>query len=107
MAHTVEITKENFSSLVLQAKTPVLIDFWASWCGPCKMIAPVIEELAQDFDGKITVGKINVDEQAELAAQYGIMSIPSIFLFKNGQVAERVVGVRLKAELENLIQKAL
>lgn len=107
MAHTVEITKENFNTLVLQSSTPVLVDFWASWCGPCKMIAPVIDELAQDFDGKITVGKINVDEQAELAAQYGIMSIPSIFLFKNGQVAERLVGVRPKAELEKLIQNVL
>ncbi len=107
MAHTLEITDENFETQVLQAKTPVLVDFWASWCGPCRMLAPVIDELAQEFDGKLTVGKINVDEQGALAAQYGIMSIPSVFLFQNGQVIERLVGVRPKAELTELIQKAL
>lgn len=107
MAHTLEITAENFETQVLQAKTPVLVDFWASWCGPCRMLAPVIDELAQEFDGKLTVGKINVDEQGALAAQYGIMSIPSVFLFQNGQVIERLVGVRPKAELMELIQKAL
>ncbi len=107
MAHTLEITAENFETQVLQAKTPVLVDFWASWCGPCRMLAPVIDELAQEFDGKLTVGKINVDEQGALAAQYGIMSIPSVFLFQNGQVIERLVGVRPKAELTELIQKAL
>ena len=107
MAHTLEITAENFETQVLQAKTPVLVDFWASWCGPCRMLAPVIDELAQEFDGKLTVGKINVDEQGALAAQYGIMSIPSVFLFQNGQVIERLVGVRPKAELMDLIQKAL
>ncbi len=107
MAHTLEITAENFETQVLQAKTPVLVDFWASWCGPCRMLAPVIDELAQEFDGKLTVGKINVDEQGALAAQYGIMSIPSVFLFQNGQVIERLVGVRPKAELTELIQKVL
>ena len=107
MAHTLEITAENFETQVLQAKTPVLVDFWASWCGPCRMLAPVIDELAQEFDGKLTVGNINVDEQGALAAQYGIMSIPSVFLFQNGQVIERLVGVRPKAELMELIQKAL
>ena len=107
MAHTLEITAENFETQVLQAKTPVLVDFWASWCGPCRMLAPVIDELAQEFDGKLTVGKINVDEQGALAAQYGIMSIPSVFLFQNGQVIERLVGVRPKAELTELIQTAL
>ena len=101
------LTSENFEDEVLKCEGKILVDFWATWCGPCRMLAPVIDELAQEFDGKLTVGKINVDEQGALAAQYGIMSIPSVFLFQNGQVIERLVGVRPKAELTELIQKVL
>ncbi len=93
------LTKENFDSEVLNSDMPVIVDFWASWCGPCKMLAPVIEELAKELDGKVKVGKVNVDEQNELAAKYQIMSIPTVLLFKNGEVAATSVGVRPKEQL--------
>jgi thioredoxin 1 len=96
----VEITTENFESEVLQSEVPVIVDFWAEWCMPCKMIAPVLEELAVEYDGKVTVGKLNVDEQADLAAQYNIISIPTLLVFKNGEVAEQHVGAAPKPKLE-------
>ena len=100
------ITKDNFNEVVNQDK-PVLVDFWASWCGPCRMVAPVIDELANDFDGKATVAKINVDEQRELAAQYKVMSIPTIILFKNGQAVDKVVGVKSKEDFSTMINNNL
>lgn len=93
------LTKENFDNEVLNSDMPVIVDFWASWCGPCKMLAPVIEELAKDLEGRVKVGKVNVDEQNELAAKYQIMSIPTVLLFKNGAVAATSVGVRPKEQL--------
>lgn len=93
------ITKENFENEVLKSDIPVLVDFWASWCGPCRMLAPTIEELAKEYEGKVKVGKINVDEQQELASKYGIMSIPTVLVFKNGNVAAQSVGFVPKEKL--------
>ena len=100
----ITITKENFVSEVLQSDIPVLVDFWATWCGPCRMIAPVIDQLANEYAGRVKIGKINVDEQGELAAQFGIVSIPTVKVFRGGQCTASLVGLRSKAELEALIR---
>ena len=101
----IELTSENFENEVLNAKTPVLVDFWASWCGPCKMVAPIIGELAGEYDGKAKVGMVNVDEQAELAMKYNIVSIPTVMLFNNGETAEKLVGAYSKDDYEDIIDK--
>lgn len=103
----VTLTQENFSQNVLQSQTPVLVDFWAEWCGPCKMIAPLLDELADEYDGKVKIGKINVDEQQSLAAQYGIRAIPTLLLFKQGQIAEQVVGAKSKRDLKASLDRAI
>jgi thioredoxin 1 len=103
----VNLTKDNFDQEVLHSDKPVLVDFWAQWCGPCRAVAPIIEELTDDYTGKVKVGKINVDEQGELAAQYRVMSIPTIMLFKDGQMADKVIGARSKDEFSKLIDKNL
>lgn len=94
MGKYVELTAENFEATVAQGVT--MVDFWAPWCGPCRMIAPVVEELAEDFEGKATIAKVNTDEQQELAVKFGIRSIPSILFFKDGQVADQMVGAASK-----------
>jgi thioredoxin 1 len=94
------LTQENFSSEVLQSMTPVLVDFWAEWCGPCKMIAPILEELADEYEGRLKIAKINIDEQQQLAAEYGIRAIPTLLLFDKGQVADQIVGQRSKRDLK-------
>ena len=99
-ANLVTLTQENFSSEVLSSPTPVLVDFWAEWCGPCKMIAPIIDELATEYDGKVKVGKVNIDDHQNLAAQFGIRAIPTRLVFKAGQVAEQVVGLKSKRDLK-------
>ena len=92
----ITITNENFDEVVMQAKQPVLVDFWATWCGPCRMLAPVIEELADEYDGRLIVGKIDVDECPDLAVEFGVSSIPMVALFRNGEIVETVVGYRPK-----------
>ena len=96
------ITKQNFKGEVLQSDLPVLVDFWAPWCGPCRMLAPVLEELEQDLGGKVKIGKVNVDEEMELAAQFQVASIPTLILFERGQAVRRTVGVQPKAKLAAL-----
>ena len=99
-----ELTAKNFKEEVLDSNKPVLVDFWATWCGPCRMIAPIIEEVANDYDGKIKVGKVNVDEQEELAVKYGISSIPTLLLFKNGEVAKKTLGYMPKDAVVKFIE---
>lgn len=101
------LDKDNFDQEVIQSDKPVLIDFWASWCGPCRAVAPVIDQLAEEFYGKAKVAKINVDEQNELASKYRIMSIPTVMLFKDGQVVEKLIGARSHEEFSKLIEKSL
>ena len=100
---TLKITKDNFESEVVNSNVPVLIDFWAAWCGPCKMIGPKIEELGAEVEGKAKVCKVNVDEEMSLAQKFGIMSIPTIVILKDGKEVNRVVGVRDKSELKSLL----
>lgn len=96
----VSLTQQNFASEVLQSPIPVLVDFWAEWCGPCKMIAPVLDELADEYEGKVKIGKVNIDEQQGVAAEYGIRAIPTLLLFDKGQVADQIVGLRSKRDLK-------
>lgn len=100
----INVTESNFDTEVLNANTPVLLDFWATWCGPCRMLAPVIEEIAKEYDGKIKVGKVNVDEEPRLANSFGIESIPTVLLFKNGKVENMSVGYRPKEEIVKMLK---
>lgn len=99
----VTITKENFKEVVLNSKQPVLIDFWASWCRPCQMQGPIVEQLASEVKGLAVVGKLNVDEQQELAAQYKVMSIPTLVVFKDGKIVDHAVGVHSKEDLRKML----
>lgn len=101
------ITKDNFEKEVLQSDKPVLVDFWAAWCGPCRMVAPVIDQIADEYAGRVKVGKINVDEQGELSEKYRIMSIPTLMVFKNGAIAESVMSARTKEALAAMLDKHL
>ncbi len=103
----VTLTQENFAQKVLQSPTPVLVDFWAEWCGPCKMIAPMLDELADEYSGKITIGKVNIDDHQSLAAEYGVRAIPTLLLFKQGQVAEQIVGARGKRDLKASLDRVV
>jgi thioredoxin 1 len=101
----VTLTDANFEQEVLQSPTPVLVDFWAEWCGPCKMLAPLLDDLASEYDGKVKVGKLNVEEHQRVATDYGVRAIPTLLIFKNGQVAEQVVGLRSKRDLKANLDK--
>lgn len=99
----IHFTDENFNTEVLASDIPVLVDFYADWCGPCKMLAPVIEALATEYEGKIKIGKLNVDNAGETAQKYGIMSIPTLLFFKNGEVVNKTIGVVAKSEIEQVL----
>jgi thioredoxin 1 len=99
MSATLTITDDSFENEVLNADKPVLVDFWAEWCGPCRMVGPIVEELAEEYDGKAKIGKVNVDEN-QIAMKYGIRSIPSLLIFKNGEVVDQIVGAVPKQQLK-------
>ncbi len=101
----VKLTDGNFKKEVLESDIPVLVDFWAAWCGPCLMVAPAVEQISKEYKGKIKVGKLNVDEARNTASSYGIMSIPTLALFKKGKVIDKVVGALSKSELEAVVKK--
>ena len=98
------LNKDNFESEVLKSDMPVLVDFWAAWCGPCKMLAPTIAELAEEYEGKVKVCKYNIDDDASVAIKYGIASIPTVLLFKDGDVANKTIGFVPKAEIEAMLK---
>ena len=107
MADVQELNEETFESAVLQNDKPVLVDFWAAWCGPCRMVTPIVEAIAARYDGKVNVAKVNVDEQSALATKYGIRSIPTLAVFKGGEVVERAVGVQTEDALAGILDKVL
>ncbi|MBT3217111.1 MAG: thioredoxin [Candidatus Marinimicrobia bacterium] len=102
-----ELKKDNFDVEVVQSEVPVLVDFWAEWCGPCKAIAPVVEEIATEYEGKVKVGKVNVDENQELSLQFGVRSIPTLLIFKDGKVANQVIGAVPKTNITQLLDQSI
>ena len=101
--NTIEFTSNNFENEVLNSSMPVLVDFWAEWCGPCKMLTPVIDELASEYAGKVSIGKLNVDENSDIASNYGIRSIPCLLFFKNGKVEKQIMGAVPKSEISEIL----
>ena len=107
MSKKLEFTDKNFQADVVSSTIPVLVDFWAPWCGPCKMVDPVVEEIAGEYEGKLKVGKLNTDDNREIAAKYGIMSIPTLMIFKGGEVVVRIVGAQPKRAIVEKIDEVL
>ena len=107
MSKPVTIEEGNFDLEVLQSKIPVLVDFWAQWCGPCRMVAPVVEELAEEYKGRISFGKVDVDQNPKIASQFGVMSIPTLILFKGGKPISNIVGFRPKEQLKQKLDEVL
>ncbi len=107
MADNLAVKGSDFDSQVLNSDVPVLVDFWAEWCGPCKAIGPSVEQIAQEYTGKAKVYKVDVDTEGELASKYGVMSIPALFVFKDGKVVEKLIGAAPKAQIAALIDRAL
>ncbi len=103
----ITVTKDNFEQEVMNSQLPVLVDFWASWCGPCRAVAPIMEQLAEEYAGKAVIAKVNVDDEGELAAKFRVLSIPTVMLFKGSQVVEKIIGARSKDEFSGLIKKNL
>ncbi|QQR96963.1 MAG: thioredoxin [Sphingobacteriales bacterium] len=102
-----ELTNENFNASIIENSGVALVDFWAEWCGPCKLIGPVIEELSTEYDGKATIGKLNVDDNRDVAAQYGIMSIPTLLFFKGGELVDKHVGLASKSDLKKKLDSLI
>ena len=100
----ITLTNNNFEAEVINSEIPVLVDFWAAWCGPCRMLAPIIDEVAKEYEGKVKVGKVNVDEEQELAVRDGIASIPTVILFKNGAIANKTIGFGSKAQITDMLK---
>lgn len=107
MAGTTDVTDANFDEEVLQSQQPVVLDFWAEWCAPCRSISPIIKQLAEDYDGKLKVVKMNIDENPKTPGKYGVRAIPMVLAFRNGQVVEQLQGARPKAAFEEMVQKLL
>ncbi len=107
MAHPVEITDDTFEQEVIQSETPVLVDFWADWCAPCKMIAPIVEELADEFDGSVRFAKVDVDSNPKTATNYGIRGIPTLLIFRGGEAVDQVVGAVSKSVLKRRLEEAI
>src|ERR1700720_4060199 len=101
----VTLTQDNFDQEVLKSATPILVDFWAEWCGPCKMIGPILDELADEYSGRVRIGKVNIDDHQNLASQFGVRAIPTLLMFQNGEVAEQIVGLRSKRDLKASMDK--
>jgi thioredoxin 1 len=102
-----ELDKDTFQKSVLEAKKPVLVDFWAPWCGPCRAVAPIVEDLAKEYAGKVEFAKVNVDEAPVIASNYGVMSIPTLIVFKGGKPVEQVIGYKAKGDLKKMLDNAL
>jgi thioredoxin 1 len=107
MSKAVPVDDNNFEKVVLQADKPVLVDLWATWCKPCQMIAPILDELAEEFDGRVSFVKVDVDQNPKTASKYGIMSIPTLLIFKNGEPVSHIVGLRPKSELKKNLEDAV
>jgi thioredoxin 1 len=107
MSDILEVTDDTFEAEIVNSDIPAMVDFWAAWCGPCKMVAPVVEELAQDYDGKIKIAKMDVDQNRQTPAKFGIRNIPTLILFKGGEVAQTIIGAQPKSSIEEELKKLL